>query len=296
MIRSAAIAVCLLALVLATRASASAPVGTTIEGGDLPHAVRLAPADEDAFLRRLANPPQLRETPPQQVGGYEITSAYWDTILRDGLKDVPSADDKATYYPATGYVKARQGGKDVWLQLDVRQRTLLDRYIRVTRAGLVSERPGVLEVIIAASATEPMAVEIGGVELNSVERNGLFMALSRNGKPIFLDPAEPPNRDTLGTWLVFSLSEGRSVSMIYGGPQPNLVDGLGTERYPASPEVANIINLYGPKMPPSIEQEETRGSYLWWPLMLGGGAALLVAAVLLRRVLTRGEPHRERLA
>jgi hypothetical protein len=282
-IRSVVIAVCLLALVLATRASASAPTGTTIEGGDLPHAVRLAPADEDAFLRRLANPPELRETPPQQIGGYEITSAYWDAILRDGLKDAPPADDKAIYYPATGYVKARQGGKDVWLQLDLRQRALLDRYIRVTKAGLVSERPGVLEVLTAASTTEPMAVAIGGVELNSVERNGLFMALLRNGKPVFLEPPQPPNRATLGTWLVFSLSEGRSVSVIYSGPLPNLVDGLGTERYPASPEVANIINLFGPKTPPSIKQEQTRGSNLWWPLMLGGGAALLVVAVWLRR-------------
>jgi hypothetical protein len=48
---------------LPVSATASVAPGMTISGGDLPHPVRLAAADEDAFRRRINTPPRLDSLP-----------------------------------------------------------------------------------------------------------------------------------------------------------------------------------------------------------------------------------------
>ena len=95
--------------------AAAAPDATTINGADLAHAVRLARADEDALIRRLAPPPRLDSKPAITGSSYVITSSYWDDVLRHGREDLARGADDADYFPSSGYVRAHQGVDDVWL-------------------------------------------------------------------------------------------------------------------------------------------------------------------------------------
>src|SRR3712207_4504444 len=104
----------LIVLLLSLSTASAAIEGVTVSGGDLPHAIRLAPADADAFQRRINTPPELDNAPRTSGPSYTITSTYWDKVLRGERDDREPAEADAVYYPQGGYVKARQGGKDVW--------------------------------------------------------------------------------------------------------------------------------------------------------------------------------------
>src|SRR5690606_25657793 len=54
----------------------------TIAGGQLAESVHLAPADADAFRRRLNLLPRLDEEPEVQGASYSVTSSYWSSAVR----------------------------------------------------------------------------------------------------------------------------------------------------------------------------------------------------------------------
>jgi hypothetical protein len=247
------------------------------------HPVQLAAVDSDAFTRRLTFPPKLDDTPDVTGAGYTITTAYWDDVLRNGRNDRDRVETAATYYEDGGYVRTRQGDEDVWIVLDLRQRAIVDRYLRLTRAGLLRERPGILEVLAAASRGESIGVDIGGNQLSPTEAQELWTGLSVSPRPSFRDEMQPPAGE--GAWLVFSLEEGRSAQVFYEAASRTLTDFLGAESYRVIDPVAFTIEsaTRGGGSALSIEQQDSRGSGLWWVVMLGGGLACLGAAVWLSR-------------
>ena len=273
-------------LLLLGRPSAARTVeGTILSGGDLPHAVRLAPVDEDAFFRRIDLPPRLDQAPRPAGPAYTLASSYWDTVLRDDGGGGPPADAEALYYPDGGFVRARQAGADVWLLLEERQRAILDRYIRLARAGLLSAEPGVLQVLAAAAGRgELISVQAGGTMLTEAQTRAFWDAVAAGPAPAFLSDQKPPGVATGGFWLVFTLPEGRAVQLLYSpAPDSSLIDSLGGERYAVTPLLHAAIRAVGASPTLEIEQQEPRGSDLWWPVMLGAGLALLGAAWWLRR-------------
>jgi len=269
--------------------------GTVIAGGDLPQTVRLAAADEDAFVRRIGPPPKFENAPSVVSGAsYRITSAYWDYAVRGTREDRPPAEAAATYYPQAGFVRARQNGQDVWLVLDPRQRAVIDRYIRLTREGLLSREPGLLEVLRAAAASETISVSVGGHDLTGDQRRQ-FWELTQSLRPQTGAAATPLTSGSLPssepvTSIVFGLYEGRSLPFLYAVNGGTVVDLLGSETYSVPPRW--LVPVLGQAAAPGetydlqparIEQQEGTGSALWWPVMLGGGAAALAVAGWLNR-------------
>lgn len=276
----------LLLLTLAPPAfsDAAGAEGTIISGGDLPHPVRLTAIDEDAFFRRLGPPPKLDETPEVIGTGYRISTRYWDDVLRNSRDDRAAAEMEATYYEDGGYVRARQGDEDVWLVLDLRQRAVIDRYLRLTRAGLLRDRPGILEVLLAASRGETIGIDIGGNQLSSTEARELWTGLLVSPRPSFREQPQRPLGEN-GAWLVFSLEEGRAVQVFYDQSAGTLTDFFGSETYQVIPPVAFTIETVtrGGGSVLTIEQQPGRGSAAWWIIMAGGGIACIAAAIWLRR-------------
>ena len=217
--------------------------------------------------------------------GYRLTTLYWDEVLRNGRSDREPAEAAATYFEDGGYVRARQGGEDVWLALDLRQRAIIDRYLRLTRAGLLNERPGVLEVLEVASRGERIGVDIGGSQLSPVEARELWAGLAVSPGPSFRDQPQQPVTTDSGAWLIFSLEEGRSVQVIYDPATRTLTDFYGSETYRVIPPVAFTIEsvMRGGGSGLTIEQQSGRGSSIWWLIMLGVGIAGLATAVWLNR-------------
>ncbi len=296
--RAALLTALLLLAVFAAPALAGGPPGaggTVISGGDLPHPVRLSGADEDAFVRRIGPPPRFDEAPRVSGPAYRIASAYWDAAVRGTREDKPPAEAAASYYPEGGLVKARQNGKDVWLVLDLRQRAIADRYIRLTQAGLLDEEPGLLDVLRAAAATEQVSVSIGGRYLDDGQRQHFWdltqpLQERRDPKPGTADRLQPSQPRATWTSIVFGLYEGRSSSLLYALDAGLLVDSIGGEVYRV-PE-GWLVPLLGPAAAPGpdfdlqpahIEQQEGTGAPFWWPLMIGGGLAALGAAYILNR-------------
>src|SRR6185503_5215606 len=107
----------------------AAPDATSISGPGFSHSVRLAVTDDYAFFRRINLPPKLEDTPKVSGPSFEITSRYWDEVVRGWDSSAGSGADSATYYPQGGFVRARQGGSDVWLVIDLRQQAIINRYI-----------------------------------------------------------------------------------------------------------------------------------------------------------------------
>src|SRR5688572_1493922 len=114
----AILAVMLLGLPFAAPAMAQQPLTTTtISGGDLPHPIRLALSDHDAFMRRLDLPPLLDNEPELRGRSYTITSPYWDVGVRAGDNTQFLVEEDATYYPDGGFVKTMQNTEIVWTAL-----------------------------------------------------------------------------------------------------------------------------------------------------------------------------------
>ena len=262
-------------------ATTSLALGMTISGGDLPHPVRLAAADEDAFRRRINTPPRLDNRPDRAAGQtYTLTSPYWsDILLRPGR---PSVDEAATYFVEGGIVRARQGGQDIWLALDLRQQAILARYLRFTKAGSLDERPSLLSVLVAAVREENVTVEAAGSALTADQEGALWSALASTRPPQFLETSKAPKADG-GIWLVFGLEEGRSLQLFYQPGSPaTLTDALGTERYGVNAALASVLGSVKPS-PRSIDDETNPGSKAWWVLMIAGGIICLAAAAWLIR-------------
>src|SRR5215510_11139478 len=152
-------------LVLPSSSSARAAARTTISGGNLPFAVALSPLDEQAFFQRIGPLPKLDDEPSTTGKSYTVTSPYWDIALRGDDKDAKPAEADAQYFPDGGYVLAKQGGEDAWVVIDLRQRAVLDRYIRFSSEGapsLSTTEPGTIDVMRIASARgEEIGIEAG---------------------------------------------------------------------------------------------------------------------------------------
>jgi hypothetical protein len=272
----------------ATTMGGSAQEGGSIvlSGNDLRHPLRLSRTDEDDFRRRLTLPPILEVAPELRPDSYMVTTTYWDEVVRDGRQDEPPVDAMAHYFEDEGFVRARQGGKDVWLVLDLRQREILHRYLRLGRRDRLPERPGALQVLSQAWTSEEISIEVEGDQLSPLERNIFFTGIARGEAPSFPDqPIEITARR--GVWIVFGLPEGRSVRILYDPGTQEFIDAYGTEVYRVPEQTAlAVAAANSPGRGPQIEAEEGRGSLIWWAIMLGAGAGALGVAALVRR---RGE-------
>jgi hypothetical protein len=254
----------------------------------------LAPADADAFQRRLNQPPKLKDPPSAGGPSYTVTTAYWDAAVREEDGD-PAIEDAAEYFPQGGFVRTRQDGKDVWLVIDLRQRAILDHYILYGTTQRLPQDPTSMRAVLNPSALlvmflayygqgEPIAIEVGDRLLTTDQADAFLSSVAPNliFQLTFLDPPQPPDREaTSGYWVTITLPEGRSLEYFYDTANATLTDALGIETFdlkaaagggiPESAEVAQI------------EQQSPAGSLLWWPIMIGGGVAFLVLAVWLRR-------------
>jgi len=288
----------------ATSLTAQEPLtATTISGGGLPHAVRLAPIDHESFLRRLDLPPLLDNEPVLSGPSYTVTSPYWDAGVRAGDITQPLVDDAATYYPEGGFVRTRQGAKVVWTVLDTTQKTILDRYIR--HAASLPAEPSVFEVLRASGlAGEPIGITIGELELTPQQRTA-FWRNAEGVSPRRTAPLAREQRDeffrSLGTpsprlnWIIFNLPAGRTVPMAYSNVSGTLNElneavneGIGIPvpqnwLVPVLGDQADFRNENSPLAPLTIEQEDGAGSPVWWVVMIGGGVLSIAAAVLLQR-------------
>jgi hypothetical protein len=286
----------LLTLVLSAAASfgpalaqtAILPVAVDVEGKH----ITLAPADADAFQRRLNQPPLLDDPPPFDGPSYTVTTAYWDPAVREE-EDEPAVEPAAEYFPAGGFVRARQDGKDVWLVLDLRQRAILDHYVGYgTRQGLPSD-PVLRQAALNPSALliaflgyygqgESIAIEVGDRLLTADEAEAFLASVAPGLYGVtFLDPPQPPRRGASGYWVRLTLPEGRALSYFLDTSAHTLTDSLGTESY-------DLSSAAGGGIPDSaevllIEDESPVGSQLWWLLAVGGGVSLLALAFALRR-------------
>jgi len=253
----------------------------TISGGSLPAPVRLAPTDADAFRRRINLPPRLEFVPQPAGPSYTVTSTYWNDAIdrEDSAEERLAVDEDATYWPEGGLVLTMLGDDEVWTVLDLRQRPLLDRYIRLGSTGVISPREGNLGVLAAANATEYIGIDAGVKPLTAQLRTAFLMGLGET--PVtFLDPFEPPQPDGDGFWLLLTIADGPGYEYYYDGS--SLTDSFGAERYAVSPALQSFLDGLAPALP-AIDNEEPPGSLLWWPVMGGGGLVLIGAAWWLNR-------------
>jgi hypothetical protein len=280
--------VALLVLTLPGTRVHAAPEATSITGPGFSHPVRLAVTDDYAFFRRINLPPKLENEP--RVGGpsYEITSRYWDEVLRGWDSEAGSGADSAMYYPQGGFVRARQDGEDVWLVLDLRQQAILNRYIRLAQKGDgLPAVPTLQQVIAAAQREERISVTIGSRQLKQDELTAFWREFARPMSRTDGGGVTPKSSD--GLWLAFGLEEGRTVQLFYDTKGNRLIDDLGIEamsvptdwlapvlRTPLSPESPLVAPL-------AIPQAEPRGGRWWWAVMVGGGLFFLGAAFWLHK-------------
>jgi len=260
--------------------AARQPAAVVISGGDLPGPVRLAPADADAFQRRLNQPPRFSQAPRVSGLSYAVSAPYWEGPVRQS-DDEPPVEVSADYFPAGGFVRARQAGREVWIVIDLRQRELLDRYIRLAKSGSIPAEPGALEVAAAAARDEAVSISAGGRLATPAETQAFWSAFAASGRPRFAAEPRPPDAGAAGGyWLVFSLPEGRVLSYFYDRQTQTLTDSLGTEAYAVAPALAAALpQPEGPAL--EIEQQEPPGSLAWWPVMVGAGLASLALALWL---------------
>ncbi len=261
--------------------------GVTLSDGDLPHAIILPAADADALGRRPERPPTLKDPPPPAAVAYTVSADYWDRAVRGDSMEGAEVDREATYYPATGLVRARQGDDDVWFQIDLRQRSLLDRYIRLGRSGSLSPAPGVVEVLRAAvESGEVVSVQVGPKTLDAAQTRSFWReaaTLSRSEAA-----TSPDLRDALA--VTFGLPEGRAISLFYSPASRVLHEPAGAEAYQTPPDwllstlglrsTDQLLQEYGSA---AVPQDSGPGSPLWWPAMVGVAVALLALAAFLDR-------------
>ncbi len=267
-----------------------------ISGGDLPHAVHLAPVDADAFQRRVNRPPHLTDTPSPAGPSFTVTTLYWQlSFLPDtdkGESKSSSVSSDAIYYPDGGYVLEHVDGHDAWTVIDLRQRAILDRYIRVTHDGLAGENPDVLQVLSAFSKDEPLGVQIGTRSLSTAEAS-TFWSLVSSLKPLDLPPnpdfAPPDKPRPVILWITITTPDGQAIQLLNATVTGTLVEPLAQTVYPVSQNwLAPIIGPYDPTtigttLTALVKQNKPAGSQLWWPVMIGGGLLAIGLAVWWQR-------------
>jgi hypothetical protein len=271
--------------------AAAAPDGTSVDGPGFEFPVRLAVTDDYAFFRRINLPPKLDEAPRASGPSYQITSRYWDDVLRAWDDGAGSASESATYYPEGGFVRAEQDGEEVWLVIDLRQQAILNRYIRLARQGTLPQHPTVQQVIAAAQRDENVSVSIGSRQLRPNELTEFWKAFSQ---PLTrTDAGGRPPQSNAGLWIAFGLQEGRSVQLFYDMRGNRLIDDLGIEAVAVPPNW--LTSVLGPDSarpdspllaPLVVPQDEPRGGRFWWVVMVGVGLFFLGAAFLVHRRLT----------
>ena len=265
---------------------------TSISGGRLPYAIRMSPIDESALMRRVNSPPQLEKEPRASGPSYSLDSSYWATALPKTKKEPDAAERTAEYFPDGGYVRARQGGKDAWFVLDLRQRAIIDRYIRLGEKGMLSPAPGALEVMRAAVADgEVIGIQVATRALTDDE-TARFWTAAEGQSP--RQPAVPITQSPISggsfVWLLFTLPEGLQVRFAYSAGSGVLISEAGDEFYavparwlvPVIGEDAAPVAIIDLK-PKDIRSESSPGSPLWWPVGLGLGAILISIAIWLQR-------------
>ena len=258
----------------------------TISGGDLPNAVQLAPADADAFRRRVNQLPRFDDPPDVSGPRYVVTTSYWAVAVRldeDEDEDALDVDVRADYYPNGGYVRVSVGEDDpvdAWMAVNLRQRSILDRYIALAVAGQIGETPSSVDVLAASSATEAFGVQAGDNVIGTETATELLRRLSEANPAPILEEREPPFVDESGFWLIVTLVEGRSHRYYYA--RGMLTEALGTERYDAT-SLGEVMESIVPPASQPIAQAKPAGSLLWWPVTIAGGVAAIGAAVWLQR-------------
>jgi hypothetical protein len=195
--------VAMFALVLPGARVYAAPEATSISGPGLSHPVRLAVTDDYAFFRRINLPPKLDKEPKVSGPAYEITSRYWDDVVRGWDSSAGSGADSATYYPQGGFVHARQDGDDVWLVIDLRQQAILNRYIRLAQKNTLPAIPTLQEVIAASQRDETISVTIGSRQLKPDELTAFWQEFARPVTRTDGGGTTPKGSD--GLWIAFGL-------------------------------------------------------------------------------------------
>jgi hypothetical protein len=270
------------ALVVPGGSVIAAPEATSISGPGFQHPVRLAVTDDYAFFRRINLPPKLDDTPKATGPSYEITSRYWDDVLRGWDSSAGSGADSATYYPQGGFVRAKQGGSDVWLVIDLRQQAIINRYIRLAQKDTLPAAPTLQEVIAASQREEKISVSIGSRQLKPDELTAFWKEFARPMSRTDGGGVTPKNSD--GLWIAFGLEEGRNVHLFYDIKGSRLIDDLGLEAVTVPSDW--LSSVLGPSVtatsplvaPLAVPQEDPRGGRQWWLIMVGGGIFFLVAA------------------
>jgi hypothetical protein len=274
--------VALLALIQPRGDVIAAPEATSISGPGFAYPVRLAVTDDYAFFRRINLPPKLDNKPDLSGPSYEITSRYWDDVVRGWDSNAGSGADSATYYPQGGFVHARQDGEDVWLVIDLRQQAILNRYIRLAQQNTLPAIPTLQEVISASQRDEKISVTIGSRQLKGSELANFWREFAR---PMTrTDGGGTTPRGSNGLWIAFGLEEGRTVHLFYDLKGHRLIDDLGIEALTVPNDwLASVLG--SPLAPTSplvaplaIPQDEPRGGRVWWLIMVGSGVFFLAAA------------------
>src|SRR3954447_11356002 len=215
------------ALVVPGGRAIAAPEATSISGPGFQHPVRLAVTDDYAFFRRINLPPKLDDTPKVTGPSYEITSRYWDDVVRGWDSTAGAGADSATYYPEGGFVHAKQGSDDVWLVIDLRQRAILDRYIRLAQKNTLPAIPTLQEVIAASQRDETISVTIGSRQLKPDELPAFWKEFAR---PVTrTDGGGTTPKGSGGLLIAFGVEEGRPVHLFYDTKGQGLIDDLHTE-------------------------------------------------------------------
>ena len=274
--------IALAALVLPGARVYASPEATSISGPGFSHPVRLAVTDDYAFFRRINLPPKLEDTPKASGPSYEITSRYWDDVVRGWDSSAGSGADSATYYPQGGFVHARQDGEDVWLVLDVRQQAILNRYIRLAQKNSLSSIPTLQEVIAASQRDEKISVTIGSHQLKPDELAKFWNEFARPMNRTDGGGTTPKAPD--GVWIAFGLEEGRTVHLFYDIKGNRLIDDLGIEAVTVPNDwlqsvLGTQITAASPLIAPlAVPHQDPRGGRFWWFVMVGGGVFFLAAA------------------
>jgi hypothetical protein len=265
---------------------------TVVSGGELPYSIRFTAADEDAFRRRINYPPVYeRSTPEPEGASYTLTSSYWEPVVQSERRNWEPVEAEALYYPESGLVMARQDGEDVWLTLGVRQRAIIDRYIRLGEAGRLGPEPGLLDVVRAAAEDELVGVQVGGKLLDTREvaifwhTVGPAEQRTNGGEEHQLGISRyilSPRPDDI--WVIFTLPEGRALSLVYESQAGRFLDVFEPDSYVMSANaLENALGNGEAFRPLEVPQQASRGSPVWWFVMVGGGLGMLATAVWLRR-------------
>lgn len=167
---------------------------TVISGGDLSHSITIpfeddfalwAPSSIATTWDLFPDWPTALDAAPEDPGlGYDVQmeAPGFGLIATDTGERVAS-----TYYPRVGAMELRtESGSDAsWIQLDTDRAALLNRYIALAQAGLLSEKPGILDIFAAGYELcgTPTPIEVDGRSLNSEELDSFWAVVASGAWP-----------------------------------------------------------------------------------------------------------------